>query len=382
MLGVLHASQPGDGGAAAVVAALAADQADRGHEVVVAGPRGSELESALAGSDVRLVGWSASRSPGPSSLGETRALARVIAAERPALVHLHSSKAGLAGRLALRGRLPTIFQPHGWSFEAVRGPVRAATVVWERRAARWADAIACVSDGERRRGEEVGIRGELLVVPNGVDLTAFRAAGPEEQASARSRLGLDAGPLAVCVGRLSEAKGQGVLVRAWPSVRARAPGARVVLVGGGPDEAELRRTAGEGVEFAGPRNDVRDWLVAADVVVAPSRWDALSLVLLEALACGRSLVATDVPGAREALGDETGAIVPVEAADELAAAVAERLLDPALAATEGAAARSRAERLFDLQDANERMAALYTDVLDRRRGKRASVDAVAARPAP
>src|SRR4029453_19589491 len=71
--------------------------------------------------------------PGLSRGSEMHRLAQIVRENRPNLVHLHSSKAGLAGRLALRGRLPTIFQPHGWSFEAVRGPVRTATVIWEGR---------------------------------------------------------------------------------------------------------------------------------------------------------------------------------------------------------------------------------------------------------
>jgi glycosyltransferase involved in cell wall biosynthesis len=287
----------------------------------------------------------------------------------------------MAGRLTLRGRLPTIFQPHGWSFEAVRGPLRLAATAWERRAARWTDLIVCVSEGERRRGESSGISAPFTVVPNGVDLDAFAASAAEERAEARSRLGLDEGPVAVCVGRLCEAKGQDVLVRAWPSVRARVPQARLLLVGGGPDEAELRRHAGVGVELVGPRDDVRDWLVAADVVAVPSRWDGMSLVLLEALACGRAVVATDVPGAREAMGDGAGAIVAVKYGDALADAIATRLLDRRLADAEGAAARDRVERLYNLRATNARMAAVYADVLKRRGDPDTAPGDAAARPA-
>ena len=306
--------------------------------------------------------------------GRSRGSSRPSARE---LVHLHSSKAGLAGRLALRGRLPTLFQPHGWSFEAVNGPMRVAATQWERTAARWTDVIACVSEGERRRGEDAGIHAGFRVVSNGVDLTAFAAAGPGERTTARSRLGLEDGPLAVCVGRLCDAKGQDLLVDAWPSVQARVEGARLVLVGDGPEERRLTRKVGGGVELVGARKDVRDWLVAADVVAVPSRWDGLSLVLLEALACGRSVVATDVPGAREAVGEEAGAIVPVEAPDALADALALRLLQPASAANEGAAARIRAERLFDLRLTHERMTALYADVLEGSDGRRPQTGAIA-----
>jgi glycosyltransferase involved in cell wall biosynthesis len=361
---VLHVTQPGEEGVAFVVTDLARDQVERGYDVVVAGPPNGDFARAIEATGARLVPWQARRQPGPSVIAETRALSRILAAERPQLVHLHSSKAGLVGRLALRGRLPTLFQPHSWSFEALRGPLRRAAAAWERRAARWTSTIVCVSEAEREHGERVGVSGNFRVVPNGIDLDAFREAADEERAAARARLGLGEGPLVVCVGRLCRQKGQDVLVGAWPSVRARVPEARLVLVGGGPSEQELRRAAGEGVELVGTRQDVPDWLAAADVIAAPSRWDGMSLAVLEAMARGRSVVATDVPGAREALGD-AGAIVSVEAGDELAGAIVERLSDPELAAAEGRKARSRSELHHDVRATCGRIAELYVETVGR-----------------
>jgi glycosyltransferase involved in cell wall biosynthesis len=377
---VLHVSQPGGGGVARVVAELAADQAERGYDVVVAGPAAGDLERWLARERVRFVEWRARRSPGPHAFLEARDLIRIISAERPGLVHLHSSKAGLAGRLALRGRLPTLFQPHSWSFEALRGPLRAAAAAWERRAASWTDTIVCVSEEERARGWSAGIRARFRVVPNGVDLDKFAAAGPTERAAARARLGLADGPLAVCVARLCRQKGQDLLVRGWPSVRSRVPEARLVLVGAGPDERDLRRAAGEAVELVGPRDDVRDWLAAADVFAAPSRWEGMSIAVLEAMASGRSVVATDVPGIHEALG-EAADVVAVETVDALADAIAERLADPELAAEEGRAARERAERFHDVRTTHERIAEVYADVLDRRLRRKGAVESAEPRPA-
>jgi glycosyltransferase involved in cell wall biosynthesis len=343
------------------VTGLAGDQVERGYDVVVAGP--PELAEAIRAVGASPVLWSAGRNPGPAALAETRRLARVVAAARPDIVHLHSSKAGLAGRLALRGRLTTLFQPHSWSFEALEGPMRRAATAWERQAVRWTDLVVCVSDGERERGESAGIGARFQVVPNGVDLTGFPEAPQEERSAARSRLGLADGPLAVCVARLSRQKGQDVLLRAWPTVLRRVADARLVLVGDGPAEEELRAQAPAGVEFAGAREDVRDWLASADVVVFPSRWEGMSLALLEAMACGRSVVATEVPGVREALGPGSGSIVAVEDETGLADAVADRLLDRSLTAAEGKAGRARAERYHDLGTTHERMAAVYAGVL-------------------
>jgi glycosyltransferase involved in cell wall biosynthesis len=280
----------------------------------------------------------------------------------PDLVHLHSSKAGLAGRLALRGRLPTVFQPHGWSFYALRGPMRRAALAWERLGARWAHVVLCVSETERERGEAARIRATWRVVSNGVDVRELR---PADRVDARRRLELGEGPLVVCLGRISHAKGQDILVEAWPRVLGRLPDAKLVLVGGGEDLEDLQRRAGERIVFAGSRSDVPDWLAAADVVAAPSRWEGMSFAMLETMASERSLVMTDVPGARDALGADAAGIVPVGDQRAIAAAIIARLLDPELAAAEGSAARSRVERFHDIRDATSGVAELYGELLSR-----------------
>jgi glycosyltransferase involved in cell wall biosynthesis len=362
-LSVLHVAQPTDGGVARCVLDLVGDQVSRGWEVVLASPGHGDLAGGAEALGAGHAKWEAARQPGPAAVSEARALARVIGSLGPDLVHLHSSKAGLAGRLALRGGRPTVFQPHAWSFEAVRGVVRLGAIAWERLAARWTHAIVCVSEAERGQGARAGIRAPYRVIPNGVDLVAWSPATGEERAAARRRLDLEDGPLAVCVGRLSEQKGQDVLVEAWPTVAERVPSARLVLVGGGPEEDRLRSLAGPGIDLVGPRNDAGDWYAAADVVVAPSRWEGMSLVLLEAMASARSVVATDVPGAREALGGEAGEIVPVGDAHRLAEALVERLLDPGRAAAEGTAGRRQAESAHDLRTATGAMAELYEALL-------------------
>jgi glycosyltransferase involved in cell wall biosynthesis len=256
-----------------------------------------------------------------------------------------------------------VFQPHAWSFAAVDGPVRRATVVWERVAARWADAVLCVSDAERRTGEAAGVAGRYRVVPNGVDLTRFAPGDAAARDAARRRLGLDAGPLAVCVGRLSRQKGQDLLVTAWPAVRTAVPDARLALVGAGSLGSELP----PGVVLTGEQPDVRPWLHAADVVVAPSRWEGLALGVLEAMASARGVVAADVDGMREALGDgEAGVLVPAGDVPALRAAVVAHLLHPTMADEEGRAGRRRAERDFDVRRSLEAVTAVGLEVVDAR----------------
>ncbi len=354
------------------------DQLREGLRVVLACPPIDGLADSAARAGIPVVPWPASRDPGAETVAETLRLARIVRRTRPDVIHLHSSKAGLAGRLAVRGGVPTVFQPHGWSFEAVSGRRRSVVVAWERFATRWVEALLCVSEGERARGVEVGIDGRWAVVATGIDLTEFPRADDASRAAARTALGLGEGPIVICVGRLSHAKGQDVLLDAWPLVRKEIPDARVVLVGDGDNRRALERRAVEGVVFAGDQPNVAAWLAAADLAAQPSRWEGMSLGLLEAMASARSVVATDVPGVREALGDSSSAIVPVEGRRELADAIIKRLLDADLAAIEGDANRLRAEESYERSRVTRAIDELYETIARGRAGGRAST--ASARP--
>lgn len=363
---VLHVTQAVDAGVARCVQDFADDQAQRGWRVAIACPPDGELASAVRRGESEHLEWHAQREPGASVVRETRQLGRLLERWRPDLVHLHSSKAGLAGRLAVRGRVPTLFQPHGWSFYAVDGLRRTAAVRWERFATRWADAVVCVSEGEAQAGEVERIRARSRVAPNGIDLVAYSLASADDRRAARAELALPETPLAVSVGRVARQKGHDVLLAAWGSIVERIREATLVIVGDGPDREALSERAPENVRFVGPRTDVSVWLAAADVVVLPSRWEAgASLAMLEAMARGRSVVTTSVAGSEAVEG--AGAIVPVDDAAALTEAVTERLLDPDRATREGLVGRRTAERAFDHRQTRQVLAGIYGDVLAARR---------------
>jgi len=359
---ILHVAQPTTAGVPRVVVDLVADQASRGWDVHVACPSDGWLAEEAAHAGARWHPWAATRWPGPDVAGEARRLAALVAALRPDVVHLHSSKAGLAGRLAVRGRVPTVFQPHAWSFLAASGPVGRGAVAWERAAARWTDVVAVVSEPERRAGEAAGVRATYRVVPNGVDVARRVRAAERSADDTRRELGLDCGDWVVCPGRLCRQKGQDLLLRAWPQVQHTVPTARLVFVGGGPDAAMLREAAPDDVVFAGPAGDLDPWLVAADVVALPSRWEAHSLVMLEAMAVGRSVVAGDAGGMAETLDGRAGTVVDPSDTGLLAEAVVRRLLDSDLRAREGAAGRKRASAHYDLATTTGRVADLYEEL--------------------
>ncbi|WP_224349095.1 glycosyltransferase family 4 protein [Streptomyces olivaceus] len=407
---VLHVTQPVDGGVARVVTDLTRAQLAAGLRVSVACPEGGLADRLRAlRADVRP--WAATRSPGRALPVEVGRLARVIEEVRPDLVHAHSAKAGLAARLAVRGRVPTVFQPHAWSFEAAGGPTGVLALGWERWAARWAARTVCVSEAERLRGARAGIRGRWAVVPNGVDTDRFHAGsgpGPDDAQDVRRRHGIGPHtPLVVCVGRLCRQKGQDVLLTAWKSVLARVPDARLVLAGDGPDRAALTarasayglldepgaaappgrhtparhtpappgrhtpapppgRGATASVLFTGAVADASGWYRAADLVVLPSRWEGMALAPLEAMACGRPVVVTDVDGACEALPPALAprCLVPPEDPEALADAVAGLLLDAPLRASLARDGHAHVRSAHDVRHTATAVARLYGAVLD------------------
>jgi glycosyltransferase involved in cell wall biosynthesis len=350
MVAVLHVVQPTTGGAAAYVAAAAAAQRARCWRVAVAAPRAGWLAETLARQGIPLLPWSATRDPGGATAGEAIQLARLVRAFRPDVVHLHSAKAGLTGRIALRGALPTLFQPHGWSWLAATGARSHLALGWERFATCWTSTVVCVGDGEARLGRRSGIGGRFAVVRNGVDRRRFRPDGMSKR-HARAVVGVAPEvPLVVCVGRICRQKGQDRLLADWPQVLARRPDAWLALVG--PIEGARPRDV-QGVRCTGEVGDVRPWLYAADVVVQPSRWEGLPFSALEALACGRPVVSSDVDGLAEVVRPGTGAAVAPAA---IGHEILRRFADPARAEAEGRAAAQFVRREFDERETFARLA--------------------------
>lgn len=346
MMRVLHVCQPVEAGVPAVVADLVTDQVRRGHVVHVACSPTSVLAARAAAAGAQVHAWQATRDPGPQVLAEVRALRRIVTAADPDVVVLHSAKAGLAGRLALRGSRPVVVAPHAWSFQAATGPVATAATAWEVVAGRWTDLVVSVGHEESTRGRAAGITAPAVVVDNGVDLGRV---DHRTAAAARADLGLPAGPAVLCVGRLTRQKGQDMLLDAWSAILDQVPGATLVLVGDGPDRADLAARAGAGVVFLGARDDVPALLAAADVVVLPSRWEGAALVPLEAMAAARPVVGFDVGGLAEVVGDGGTVLPPLDVAG-LARAVVGYLTDPYTAMLAGKNGRVRVEQGFDLQE--------------------------------
>ncbi|MFI0367397.1 glycosyltransferase [Actinomadura sp. 1N219] len=276
-------------------------------------------------------------------------LTRVLAEGRYDVVHTHSSKAGVIGRLAAaRAGVPRIVHTwHGFPFNEFQSWARrAAYIRLERIAAKHTDAFLGVGTDTVTTALRLGLTTPERVRLSwpAVDVDAYVTA-PGSRAQARRRLDLPLGVKVVgSVGRLTFQKGPEIFVKAV----ARLPDDVFGLwVGGGPMADRLKRlTAKLGVEermrWLGHSDDVAAVLPAFDLMAMASRWEGLPCVLVEAISAGIPLVATAVPSNQDlVLAGETGLLVPPEDPELLAGAIAAMLDDPAAADRMAERARGR-----------------------------------------
>jgi glycosyltransferase involved in cell wall biosynthesis len=285
------------------------------------------------------------------------------------LVHTHTlAAANVLSRAAGRAAgTPVLAHLH------IENHFRPATEPALRRldnlSARSCAALVAVADDTRRAYERQGYpRGRIEVVYNGVE-----ASVPAGDGDLRAELGIPEGaPLVGEVARLCEVKGQRELIAALP----RLPDAHLVLVGkdleqGGAFQTGLEREAErlgvrDRVVFAGYRDDARRILGQLDVLALPSWTEGLPLVVLEAMAAGRPVVATPVGGTPELVADgETGLLVPPRHPAALADALRRLLTDADLRRRLGEAGRVRAGERFTVAAMTDRILQLYDEVAGR-----------------
>lgn len=200
------------------------------------------------------------------------------------------------------------------------------------------------------------------MLPNGIDLGAAPSAA--DRARARQALGADDDTILLgTAARLDPVKDLGSLVAAVARLRGAHPGARLAILGEGPERASLEREIaarrlGAAVRLFGHRGDVRELLPGFDVYVNSSTYEGVSLTILEAMAAALPVVATAVGGNPEVVEDgRTGLLVPARDDARLADALGALLADPARRRSLGEAGRTRAEERF----AFERMMSMYLE---------------------
>lgn len=308
-----------------------------------------------------------------SDLRALLALVRLLRRIRPAIVHTHSSKAGILGRLAARlAGVPVIIHSiHGFGFTRYQSaPVRRALIALECLAAKVTSRFFAVSEANRRLGVELGLFPEsrCAVIRSGVDVEAIRKLGVDTTAKKRE-LGLEPGrPVVGMVAPMKPQKAPLDFVRVAARVAARRPEAQFLFVGDGElreaMEAEIARLdLAKSFRLAGWRRDVPAVMRCLDVFVLTSLWEGLPRVYLEAMACGVPVVGTRVDGAAEVVQDGVnGYLLAPGDVQGMADRVTALLANPTLAADMGRHGASLPPE-FDIHDMVRRQEEEYGRLL-------------------
>jgi glycosyltransferase involved in cell wall biosynthesis len=280
----------------------------------------------------RVAGFEIARQPGPADLSIINKIRGYLVREGPFdVVHCHSTKAGLIGRLAALGLgARVIYTPHAFfTMSPEHGfPARFAIRLLEFSLAVISDSVICVSQEELAHGEDLGIAPfKLCNIPNGIDAREANRARLHRDAT-RKRFGLREEDVCIgFVGRLVNQKDPQLLLAAFQRSIAQVPGnVRLVIVGDGPLSSDLAAMVAashleDRVLLAG-KTDGLEAMSAFDIFALPSRYEGFPYVLLEALAMGLPIISTAVGGVRAMTGDgENGFVVPPSNVDLFARAI-------------------------------------------------------------
>lgn len=373
---VLQVIEPLEGGVGTHVLDLGAGLLERGHDVEIALPRSASRAAdfetlGVPLHDVPLVPEIAAAA---DNFRAFRGLLSVMRQGRFDVVHVQDLKAGALGRPAARlAKVPAIvYTPHGFAHRTqhMRGRSgtrlrRALTFGVERSLTPITDRIVAVCEDELLAAVADGVApaDRFTVVPYGVADGSGADPDPELSAFAAGE------PLVGFMTRLVTRKGVDILLDALVLLRDRGALPRTALVGNGDRRDDLvARITEEGL---GDRVTVRPFstpvwpkLAAFDVFVLPTLWDVFPIAVLEAMAAGVPVVASDVNGLPESVDDGvTGMLVESGRAEPLADAIARQVADVGLRSRMGAAGRAAYERRFQPPRMVDAIEGVYRELL-------------------
>ena len=300
--------------------------------------------------------------------------ARQIARSGADVIHAFSPTIAFYAALARRLfglRCPTIY------YEGNSCDVGSSWIIschrWTAR--QFTHLMANSAASAKHLASKVSSSAKIRVIHNGHATDTWKPDG--QRVAVRERLGI--GPdaqLAVFVGRLAEQKCVCDLVDAVGRIVGRYPRLRVIVIGNGPLEAELKQQAqlerlADVILFLGWRSDVPKLLMASDLFVYPSRFDGLANAVIEAALAGLPIVACDAAGVRDVVRhDEHALLVPPQHADEFAAAIVDVLENPQQARARAQAAQQHAQQSYAIGSSLEKLYSFYDDILAERHGDR------------
>jgi glycosyltransferase involved in cell wall biosynthesis len=282
-------------------------------------------------------------------------VARLIRSLQANVVHAHTSKAGVVGRIAARAAgVPSIFTAHTWCFtEGTSWKWRVAGIPAERLAGRLCSAIINVSEANRDLAvrHRISDQNRMLTIWNGIPDTSHRA-----------RPDASGAPRIVMVARCAEQKDHSVLLRAIAGVERSA---RASFVGDGPLLGRLKAEAAQlgvadRVEFLGERSDIPEILAQSHLFALATKWEGFPLSILEAMRAGLPIVASNVGGVPEAVVEgKTGYVVERGDVGAFRDRLQALITDSTLRRRMGTAGRRRYETTFTLDHMLRKTMAVY-----------------------
>jgi len=276
-------------------------------------------------------------------------------------------------------KIPTLAFSRGYTTENFKV---ASYERLDRFALRFVSGVVCVSEGQRRKLESLGVRAkQVWVVHNAVStpdpIPDFRTA--RERVLSRFELPVDS-LLCVSAGRLSPEKGHEDLLRAIAAMGERASGCSFLFCGDGPCRQGLEQRARAlgiwgRVRFAGFVKDIQNIFQAMDLLVLPSHTEGLPNVVLEAFAFGKPVIATSVGGVPEIVENgQNGVLVPPSEPGVLAEAIVRCIMEPPLRETYGRAAQSTVRSRFTFEQQSRGLESVYAQILNAQLPMYSSVD--------
>lgn len=353
-----------EGGAQTHISQLSKKLREEGNEITVMSYPGGWLEKTTKENNIKYYSnvYLSNSLNILKGLKAIREIKKVIKDFNPDLVSLHSSAAGLWGRLAVKGKVKTIFTAHGWAFtEGVPFLRKRIAIIVERLMSKYSDKVICVSKFDENLSHKYKVvpKEKILTIHNGVEILDKK----EKNYSSPLRI--------VFVGRMAKPKNPILLLKAFNELEGNLKEkSEIILIGGGQKEIEVRsfifkNNLEDKVKLLGslPRNEVFEELQKSHIFVLTSNWEGFPRSILEAMSFSLPVVTTNTGGVKESVTEDCGFVIPRNNKEKLKEVLTKLLNDITLIKSMGDKARERVEKNFSLDKMIKETKELYNLLL-------------------
>ncbi len=351
------------GGIGSYIFSLTKALVKRGHKVFVASSGGNMQEAfTKEGATLLTLDIKTKSELNPKIYLALSPLAKFIKENRIDLIHAHTRISQVMGTiLDRRLNVPLVTSCHGYFKTRL---VRRIFPCWGRKVIAISDAVY-----KHLRDDFKIDASKIVLIESGINLQEFSMITGEERIAARRQLALETKPVIGMIARLSDVKGQDILIKAMPLILKEIPSVQLLIVGEGKTEDALKGFVQslkleEHVKFFPVVNKTRSMMAAFDIFVMPSRQEGLGLSIIEAQACGVAVVAAQVGGIVSLIKEnETGLLFAAEDHQALAKQAIRLIKDKTLAEYVSKQARKLVEEKFSLDMMTDKVIDLYKSLL-------------------